>query len=131
MDAETPNMKLADKLERAFKGRGIAAFCRCCRPTHSATYSSEPDYQFRQGINGFQLYLSGMNYTDAPQECCIYFDDQQYLQDHWEEEQKIISEWASLVEISNYTLEVHRYEWDAGHVLLTYHPDSTPNLVKQ
>lgn len=91
------NKDLAERLEAHFKPKGISAFTNCCG-TCTNSYADMTGFEYRKkGIFFFRFSLGGMNYYGEPPGTTAHYDDYNWLLEHWEEESKLIDEFAEIV----------------------------------
>jgi len=99
--AQSLNKDLAKMLEEHFKPKGINGFTNCCGScTSNYADDIDGDFEFREnGIFFFRFSLEGMNYEARPQAAYANYLNYDWLMDHWEEETKLIDEFANILEI--------------------------------
>jgi hypothetical protein len=117
------NQQLQDELTKAFKPLGIVAFSNCCRCGCSGNYGDNHDFNLteRGGIYFFRLYLNGMNYYEDPQDVYVYYDDFQYLTEHWESEVSQIEQWASILGKTTEEYTIYKPEDNNTCVRIHFH----------
>lgn len=108
-DSDNFNIELKNKLQDYFFDKGIIAWCGCCS-TCSGSYD-EFNKNFvhnKYGITFFRFYLDGMNYEQNPKSIGIDYADLDYLMTNWEEQQKLIDDFAKIVGLdkTEYTIKI-------------------------
>jgi len=110
-------------LKNHFKPLGIEAFTNCCRSGCTGSYGEDEDFVFRKkGIFFFRLHMTGMNYREYANSVAVNYDDFEYVMKHWDEEEKIIHDWCSLLNIprSQYSIEKPKDETTA--IIIEFNP---------
>lgn len=89
------NLDLKQRLKEKFKPLGILAYADL---GHICTYEKENDFKLREnGIVFFRLCLDSLNYSSNIKTIYVFYSNCEYLNEHLEDELKLISEWISIV----------------------------------
>ncbi len=97
--------KIKADLKEKFCPLGIVAYSECCTScTGVDEFENQekfmPKFMARRGINLFPFYLGGGNICRSVNKVYCHYDSLNWLREHWDEECKLIEEWASIADLA-------------------------------
>jgi hypothetical protein len=118
------NKKLQKALEAEFRNEGIVAFSNCCTYNCSSAYNKyDPFFIPREkGIYFVKFILNGKNYFPYYSRLVVsaWFEDFEYLVEHWESECKILVRWCQVLGLKEGDFTIHKPEYIHTCVMIEF-----------